>query len=138
MFSTVVHGLYGLETCVITRRSWIFKITYIIFRKKNQNLVQRFYGKTKQIKLLKVQVKKAAWRRKAVEDGKKIEMLLSIGLTWRWLLTCEIVSPFTSIILRTSFGVASVSFKPKKYKHLDLEDDDWYELFLKTFKTCFL
>lgn len=28
-------------------------------------------------------------------------------LTWRWLLTCEIVSPLTSINWRTSLGVAS-------------------------------
>ncbi len=47
MFSTVVDGLYELEAWIITRRSWIFKNTHIIFRKKNQNLVQRLYGMTK-------------------------------------------------------------------------------------------
>jgi hypothetical protein len=44
MFSSVVDGLYELEAWIITRRSWISKNTYSIFRKKNQNLVQRFHG----------------------------------------------------------------------------------------------
>ena len=41
----------------------------------------------------------------------------SMFLTWRWLLTCEIVSPLTSINWRTSFGVAS-EINPKKWSEI--------------------
>lgn len=34
--------------------------------------------------------------------------------TWRWLLTCEMVSPFTSISWRTSLGVASINPTTKR------------------------
>jgi len=44
MISTVVDGLYELEAWIIIWRYAIFESSYIIFRKKNQKLVQRFYG----------------------------------------------------------------------------------------------
>jgi hypothetical protein len=47
MISTVVDGLYELEAWIVKRRSGILKNTYIIFRKKNKNLVQRLYGMTR-------------------------------------------------------------------------------------------
>jgi hypothetical protein len=49
-----------------------------------------------------------------LEDGEELSsgfprrVILDPLYIWRWLLTCDMVSPLTSIIFRTSFGVASV------------------------------
>jgi len=45
MCSIVVDGLYELEAWIIKRWSGFLENSYIIFREKDQNLVQRFYGK---------------------------------------------------------------------------------------------
>lgn len=100
-----------LYTSAVWSKQWknVLNIQITIKLRWRKQCVMMLYG-NKQYKTINIIQNKM----KCLTKTKNKWNVLSFSLTWRWLLTCEMVSPFTSIILRTSFGVASVSFKPNK------------------------